>query len=156
MFTVPALFSFLGGSVFRMIWGELSSWFTKKQDHAQEMERMRLQAANEAAAHERQMAAVAQQAALGLEVLRVQGQEHLAELDVEAFNAVSLGTTRAFGIVWIDAWNQSIRPLVATWSIVLITFDHFKVITMSENGWMLASAALGIYLADRSLFKRGK
>ena len=28
-----ALFSFLGGSVFRMIWGEISSFIEKKQEH---------------------------------------------------------------------------------------------------------------------------
>ena len=38
-----ALFSFLGGSVFRMIWGEVSSFIEKRQEHAQEIERMRLQ-----------------------------------------------------------------------------------------------------------------
>lgn len=29
-----ALFSFLGGSVFRMIWGEVANFVQKKQDHA--------------------------------------------------------------------------------------------------------------------------
>ena len=36
-----ALFSFLGGSVFRMVWGEVSTWVTAKQDHAHENEKMK-------------------------------------------------------------------------------------------------------------------
>jgi hypothetical protein len=27
---------------------------------------------------------------------------------------------------------------------------------LDDNGWSICGAALGIYLADRSLFKRGK
>ena len=41
---ISAIISFLGGSVFRMIWGEVSTWVTAKQNHAQELERLRLQA----------------------------------------------------------------------------------------------------------------
>ena len=32
-----ALISFLGGSVFRMVWGEIASWYSKKMDHEHEM-----------------------------------------------------------------------------------------------------------------------
>jgi len=39
-----ALFSFLSGSVFRMLWGEIASFITKAQDHKQELELAKLQA----------------------------------------------------------------------------------------------------------------
>lgn len=32
-----ALFSFLGGSVFRMVWGEASAFINKREDHKQEL-----------------------------------------------------------------------------------------------------------------------
>lgn len=41
---LSALLSFLGGSAFRMIWGELSSFLNKTTDHAHEIERLRLEA----------------------------------------------------------------------------------------------------------------
>ena len=43
------LIAFLGGSAFRMIWGELAAWLTARQDHRHELERMRLSADLEAA-----------------------------------------------------------------------------------------------------------
>ena len=39
---ISALVSFLGGSVFRMLWGEISAWLTKAQDHKHEIERGRV------------------------------------------------------------------------------------------------------------------
>jgi hypothetical protein len=33
---ITTILSFLGGSVFRMLWGEISSWMNKQQDHAHE------------------------------------------------------------------------------------------------------------------------
>jgi len=61
------------------------------------------------------------------------------------------------GIWFIDAWNGIIRPFVATWAVIMVTL-HFASTgwVLDENGWSLCGAALGIYLADRSLFKRGK
>ena len=41
---ISALLSFFGGTAFRMIWGELSAWLNKRQDHQHEIERLRLQA----------------------------------------------------------------------------------------------------------------
>lgn len=37
------ILSFLGGTAFRLIFGEIAAFFSKKQAHAQEIERMRLQ-----------------------------------------------------------------------------------------------------------------
>jgi hypothetical protein len=55
---ISALVSFLGGSIFRTIWGELSVWITARQDHAHEIERMRLQGDLDAAAHARNLDAI--------------------------------------------------------------------------------------------------
>lgn len=38
-----ALLSFLGGSVFRTLWGELSAFFNKRQDQAHEILLLNLQ-----------------------------------------------------------------------------------------------------------------
>lgn len=71
---ISALFSFLGGSVFRMIWGEVSHWLTARQDHTFEIERLRLQADMDAAQHARNLEAIRMQADLGVKTIQVQAE----------------------------------------------------------------------------------
>lgn len=153
---LSALISFLGGSVFRMIWGELSAWMTARQDHTFELERMRLQGDLEAAQHARNLEAIKVQAELGVKVIETQAQAAIGQLESSAWLEAVKATAVQTGIRWVDAWNSVIRPAVATWAIGMITGNYLHLWVLDENGWSLAGAALGIYLADRALFKRGK
>ena len=153
---ITALFSFLGGNVFRMIFGEVIAYLNKKQDHQQETERMRLQAELDAAQHERNLKAITVQAELGVKTIQVQAEAAIGEIEAQGWLETVKATAVKTGIIWVDAWNSTIRPAVATWAIVMITFNEFGVIVISETALSIAGAALGIYLADRSLFKRGK
>jgi len=154
---IESLIAFLGGSVFRMVWGEASSYFSKSQEHNHELERMKIQADVDSAHHLRGMDMIRLQAELGVKTIQVQAESAIAEIESEAWLSAVKSTTQSVGIFFIDAWNGVIRPLVATWAIVVISIDMAnKQWLLDENGWMLASAALGIYLADRALFKRGK
>src|ERR1041385_2975573 len=109
MFT--ALFSFLGGSVFRAIWGEFSTWMTARQEHHYELERLRIQGDLDAAAHTRNMEATKLQADLGIKTIQVQGEADLGRLDAEGFYRAIEAAQKPTGINWVDAWNGSIRPL---------------------------------------------
>lgn len=153
---LTALLSFLGGNVFRMIFGEIISAWNKKQDHAQEMDRMRLQGELDAAQHERNQAAIKLQADMQVKVITVQADAAIGQLEAQGWVEAVKATAIQTGVKWIDGWNAVIRPGVATWSIVMMTLGEFAVIHLSENTVALAGCALGIYLADRSLFKRGK
>jgi hypothetical protein len=153
---ISALISFLGGSVFRMIWGEVSAWLTAKQEHNHEIERMRLQGELDAAQHARNQDAIKLQADLGVKTINVQAESAISQTEADGWLETVKATGRAIGVAWVDAWNASIRPGVATWSIVMMTLAEFAVIHMSENTASVCAAALGIYLADRSLMKRGK
>ena len=154
---ISTLVSFLGGSVFRMLWGEISSYFNKKQDHEQELERMRLQNDLDAAQHDRNTAAIRLQHDLGIKTIQVASEAKIAEIETDAWLEAVKGTTKTVGIWFIDTWNGLIRPLVATWAIIMISIDFGnKGWKLDANGWELCAAALGIYLADRALFKRGK
>lgn len=153
---ISALVSFLGGSVFRMIWGEASAYFNKKQDHEQEMERMKLQAELDASQHARNLEAIKLQADMGIKVVQAQAEAAVDQIEAEGWLEAVKGTTKIIGIKFVDAWNAVIRPATATWSVVMITLAEFTVITLSENAIAVCSAALGIYLADRTLMKRGK
>lgn len=154
---ISALISFLGGSVFRMIWGEASVWLTKKQDHAQELDRIKLQAESDAAAHTRNLETIRMQAEAGVKVIQQQAVSASQGIESEAWLEAVKGTNKTIGIWFIDAWNGVIRPAVATWAVVMITIHYSnKGWVLDDNGWGLCGAALGIYLADRALFKRGK
>lgn len=153
---ITALLSFLGGNVFRMIFGELISAWNKKQDHAQEMDRMRLQGELDGAQHGRNLEAITVQANLGVKTIQVQAEAAVGEIEAQGWLEAVKATAMQTGLAWVDAWNAVIRPAVATWAIVMMSLHEFHVITMSENTIALSGAALGIYLADRSLFKRGK
>lgn len=154
---ISAVLSFLGGSAFRMVWGEVSAWINKKLEHAQEMERLQQQEGFAAAQHARNLEAIKVQADLQVKVIHVQAQSALDQLDAQTFLEGVKATTVRTGVKWVDAWNQVIRPGVATWAILMLTAAEFALITrMSEGTESVCFAALGLYLADRTLAKRGK
>jgi hypothetical protein len=152
-----ALISFLGGSAFRMIWGELSAYFTRKQEQAQEIERMRLQGDLDAAAHARNLESIRVQAELGIKTIQVQAEADLARLDVGAWAQAVADVGKSTGIKFLDIWNGSVRPLLATIAIGVVLFEIIRNgFVLSEWDRELVGAILGIYVADRSLGKRGK
>ena len=154
---ITALFSFLGGNVFRMIFGEVIAYFNKKQDHSQEVERMKLQSDLDAAQHARNLEAIKVQADLGVKTIQVQSEAHINEVEAEGWLEAVKATAIRTGVAWVDAWNAVIRPGVATWAVVMMTLAEIGAISkLSEDAAAICGAALGIYLADRSLFKRGK
>ena len=123
-----AILSFLGGSAFRMIWGEVSSFINKRQDQAHEVELLEVQAKLDAAQHERNLAAIRQQAELGIKTIGVQAE---ADTMVEEARAT---------------------VCLALWMLILYRADF------RPTEWDLSMMAMvaGFFFADRSLSKRGK
>uniref|UniRef100_UPI001F0C6406 hypothetical protein n=1 Tax=Caldimonas tepidiphila TaxID=2315841 RepID=UPI001F0C6406 len=77
--------------------------------------------------------------------------------EADAWATVSRATAARTGLRLVDGWNGIIRPLVATVCLALwVLHVSRQGWVLDENGWQLLGAALGIYLADRALFKRGK
>lgn len=154
---LTTLVSFFGGNAFRMLWGEISAKWTAYQDHKHEIEMMKLQAQFAGEQHLRQMESIRLQHELQVQVVRVQGEADVARSEASAWEKAVEGTTKPSGIWIIDLWNGAIRPLGATFFLVLIAMHfHEKNWVLDESGWALAGAFLGIYVADRTLFKRGK
>ena len=152
-----ALFSFLGGSVFRMIWGEVSSFIEKRQEHAQEIERMRLQGDIDDREHARNMEALRVQSELGIKEVTVRSAAELNNLDAEGFYSAFKAAEAPSGISWVDGWNKSIRPFCATVCIALwIMALYHQGFTVSAFDMELICTVLGFYFADRTLGKRGK
>lgn len=152
-----ALFSFLGGSAFRMIWGEISSYFNKKQEHSQEMERMHLENDMEAARHSRDLERIRLQADLNVREVQVAADAAMQKVEADAWLEAVRSVGTQTGIKFLDIWNGSVRPLLATLSIVVVVAEVVAAgFVLSEWDRELVAAILGIYVADRSLQKRGK
>lgn len=151
-----ALLSFLGGTAFRMLWGEISHWLTERQSHRFEIERIRLQAEIDAAQHARNLEAIRVQADLGVKTIAVQAEADVSRIEADGWLQAVKATATVTGVRAIDAWNACIRPGVATWAVLMLTLGEFAVIALGENTLSVCSAALGIYLAERNLLKRGK
>lgn len=153
---ISAVLSFFGGSVFRMLWGEISAFVNKRQDQAHEVERMRLQGELDAAQHARNLQAITLQAELGVKTIEVAAQGEVDKTTAEAWREAVRGTITPTGIWLVDLWNGVIRPGLATVATAAWVGNFASWWTLSENDWMLVGAVLGIYIADRTLFKRGK
>jgi hypothetical protein len=154
---MSALISFLGGSVFRMLWGEVSAWFTARQEHMQEVERLKLQAQIDAAQHARNLESMRLHNELGIKTIEVQRDAAISQAESDAWADIVRSTSKKTGIRWLDAWNGSIRPFLATLAILLVVVEVVAAgFVMSEWSREIVGAILGIYLADRALQKRGK
>jgi hypothetical protein len=154
---MSALISFLGGSVFRMIWGEVSAWFTARQEHKQEIERLTLQSQIDTAQHARNLESMRLQNELGIKTIEVQRDAAISQIESDAWADVVRSTSKKTGIRWLDAWNGSIRPFLATLAIIMVVVE-VAVAGFVLNEWNreIVGLILGIYLADRALAKRGK
>ena len=153
---MSAILSFLGGSVFRMVWGEVASFITKNQEHKHEKELMLLQREAEAATHSRNLENLKTQSDLGIKKVHVEHQATIEDGELEAWIEASKATGTKSGILWIDGWNQSIRPGVATIAVVAMLIEIALLGHLTDWHREVFSAALGLFLADRSLTKRGK
>ena len=152
-----AILSFLGGNAFRLIFGEIAAYFSKKQEHAQEVERMKLQADLDAAQHERNQAAIRLQAELGVKTIQVQRDADLDRIDAGAWATAVADVGKKTGIRFLDIWNGAIRPALATMAAAIVIFEFAKNgFAMTDWDRELVGAILGIYVADRHLSKQGK
>lgn len=154
---ISALFSFLGGSIFRMIWGEASAYLNKRQDHAHEVEMLKVQKELDDARQVREMEQMRLANELGVKMVEVQKDAAIAAGELDAFSKAIEAAARPTGIRWVDAWNGSIRPSYATVALILwlvkVAAQGFKMDAFDAE---LLAVVAGFYFADRSLGKRGK
>lgn len=154
---LSALLSFLGGSVFRMIWGEISSFVNKRQDHEHELEMARLQVEIDDKAHQRSQEALRLQSELGIKTIQTQAIADVDKAEADAFTVAMENAFKPTGYALVDIWNGVIRPFAATIVLILwmakLAHQGFKT---DEWDMDLMGAVLGFFFADRSLGKRGK
>ena len=154
---IEALLSFLGGSVFRMIWGEASAWLNRRQEHQHEIQRLTLQRELDDRAHARSLEALRLQHDLGIQTVRVKAEADVAVAEAAAFGKVMQAAFKPTGYTLVDIWNGIIRPAGATIALAL------WVAKLNAQGWVmqdwdiaLSATILGFFYADRALGKRGR
>jgi hypothetical protein len=146
------ILSFLGGTAFRWLFGEVIGFFKARQEHAQELERMRLSADLERARAELQRQAIQQAADMGVRIVEAQSAAAAEKLAGEAFLAAVQGANDAGKRAdWIGAWNACIRPLLATVSIVLLVGQAVapQVFVLTALTLELICAVLGVFVGGR-------
>lgn len=152
-----AIITLLGGSAFRMIWGEFSSWWTARQEQQHEMERMRLQGELDAAAHTRNIEALRVQAELGIKTIEATATAAVSQTDADAFADAVAAVGKPTGIKFVDTWNGIIRPWLATLATLMVMVQFIQHgFVMTDWDRELVGGILGIYIADRILVNRGK
>lgn len=147
---LTTLISFFGGTAFRLIFGSVMDFFSKKQDHDNELKMVQLQSKLDAEKHTRDMESIRLQAELGIKEIQVSGdvaeQKAMADSFIEAVKATSIKT----GVLWVDAWNGIIRPSGATVSLIAwIVAMGVAGFILNERDWALISAFLGVFIGDR-------
>lgn len=154
---MSAILSFLGGSAFRYVFGEISTWLSKRQDHAHELERMKLQSELEDKAHQRTQDNIRLQHQLGVQMVEVQS---VADQELRAADAFTEAVKTAFkpiGIYWVDCWNAIIRPQFAQMALILwfvkVAGQGF---IMDDFDRELVCGILGFFIVDRHLGKKGR
>lgn len=152
---LPALLSFLGGATVRAVIGHAIKWFEKKQDHAQEMERMRLQADLDRQRSEQNASLIKLQAELKVQEVKLVGEAAVDLEGAKAFTEAMKTANQPTGNWVVDAWNGSIRPAAATIAIVIWLLKIIKAgLTITAWDENLVASILGYYFADRQLGKR--
>jgi hypothetical protein len=111
----------------------------------------------EAAQHDRNMAAIKLQSDLGIKVIEAQRDAAVSQIETDAWLAAVKDVGRQTGIKFLDIWNGAVRPLLATLAILVVVGEVITTgFILSDWHKELVAAILGLYVADRSLTKRGK
>lgn len=153
---IETLVTFLGGTAFRLVFGSVMDFLSKKQDHQNEVEMQRLQAELESARSASEMAKIKLQADLGIKEITIRSDAKEREAMGDAFiEAVKAAGTRT-GIGWVDAWNGIIRPAGASVSLAIWVGTMVAAgLLLSDFDKAMIAAFLGVFVGDR-IYTKGR
>lgn len=152
------ILSFITGSAFRLIWSQIAEYLNKRQEHAQELDRMTLEGELSKQRHLQDCERVRLQSELGVKEILVSAGAEVDKLEAEAFvAAMKSAIPPPTGIKWVDAWNNIIRPIGATLGYFLV-FMELLTVNFIMNDWhrTLVGTMLGFFFASRELAKGRK
>jgi putative Ca2+/H+ antiporter (TMEM165/GDT1 family) len=144
--------SFIGGTAFRWLFGEMIGFFKAREENRIELERIRLEHEHAKERAEWQRQAVADAAAQGIKVVEAQSEAYAARAADDAFLSAIGGVNEASKRAdWIGAFNALIRPELAQVSIILLVCHAFwpdAVVITGIVGEVICGA-LGLFIGER-------
>lgn len=144
------LFSFLGGTAFRLIFGQVMEWLNKRQDHLHELASMEMQSKLEDQRHTRDMERIKLQSDLNVKEVVVQADAHVRASEAQAFIEAVKATQVKSGVAWVDGWNGAIRPAGATIALTLwVGTVVMAKFVLSEFDQTLIAAFIGVFVGER-------
>jgi len=148
---MTALISFLGSASLRWLLGELLGIVKAREDRRAEIDMLRLQADLERERAERQRLAVADAAAAGVKLVEAQREASASDAADRMMLAGVEAVGRPSGVQWVDSWNGSIRPALASASILLLLGNALFPAHVALTGLVgeVVCGALGLYVGGR-------
>ena len=148
---LSGLFSFLGGTAFRWIFGEIFSYLKSQQEHKQELELRRLDREIATAQAAERRLEIKEAAAAGVTLIQAQREAtHENMLDKMLASAVE-GVDKLSGIPFVDGANKLVRPTVAYVAILMLVLESFF-----PNHIILKAATVELFMAFLGLFCGGR
>lgn len=130
-------------------------WLEKRQDHLQEMERLRLEEQLAQGNHARQLGLIKLQSDLKLGEIKLVGENAVGLAEAQAFAESMKVANTPTGVRWIDGWNGSIRPAAASVAVALWFLKILKAgLVLTDWDANLIASILGYYFADRHIGKK--
>lgn len=144
--TTSALISLLGGTAFKLVITYVMDQFKAWQEHKFEIALMKLQNKIETDQAERQIRIIEAQKNFGLKTIDVEiEQQSMAD-----FQAAVASVQQPTGFVWLDAWNSTIRPGLATFCVIVWGLHLAKNgFALGEWDLDLIGGTLGIFIGSR-------
>ena len=112
--TLLTLFGGGLGGLLRFV-PEILKLFTEAKDRAHELEMTKLQLSIDKA-----------RADQAIDLVHAQGETQQAVTQMQAYLAAMEGQGKMSGVPWVDAMNQSVRPVVTYWWMALLTL--YKIV----------------------------
>jgi hypothetical protein len=144
---ITSILALLGGGLgglLRLLPEVMKIW-TSKQDNAHELEMTQLQLQIDQSRSAQQIDLVHAQGAVAEDAGEMAAR-------IEAIKGQSVMS----GVKWIDAVNQSVRPMLTYWWMLL--FSAFKVdqllkvgLSWGDNDWLVLSSILSFWFVDRAI-----
>jgi hypothetical protein len=146
------ILSFLGGTAFRWLFGEIIGFVKEREERKRELEMMRLNHEQDKDKHQWQQEAIAAHAAAGVKVIEAKRQSDESAAADDAFlKAIEGVNTASDRKDWIGAWNASIRPFLATVGILLLIGNTVAptVFVISALVMEVICGVLGVFVGER-------
>lgn len=146
------LISFIGGTAFRWILGEVFGFLRARDEHKAEMARMQMQMQMEQQRAQLQRDSIQQAHTLGLQIIEAQSAAAAEAMAGQTLLAAVQGANEAGKRSdWIGAFNALIRPQLAQVAIIMLVLQAFfpGVVTLTPVMVDLFCAVLGVFVGER-------